>query len=546
MKELDSYLVRLGWVNDVPGYNRFQVALREAATMVHGNAQGMARSALTIQAALVGAFAAIGVAAVGMVDKVAMADQNYRLLGLHMFMSTTAARSLKIAMDALGQPLENLTWDRELRERTRQLLEDQRELGNGLGPDFEENMFKAREILFQFTRLKVEFQYLGFAVVNDIMRALGPSADRILAWLRQLNDWLIKNLPMIAQKLTTYLVPILKDVWNVMKDVWQVTKDFAQLFSNLVGMLSGDATLEGTVSFDKFARSVEKVVHWLALATEFLMQFAGLLTGAVGGGMVGTALGAVIGGIAGIPGGPLGIAGGMMGGGALGGLVGAGAGAVGGGAFDLYRHFRYHGEPGTDLGSMLASLTGRGGNSAVKPLIDQAAAATGVDPNILHAMAAQESGQRQFDAAGNLMRSVKGALGVMQLMPSTAKGLGVNRADMAQNILGGAVYFKQLLQMYGGNVADALAAYNAGPTRVNQVLAGKATLPEETKNYVASILARSGQSGAVQIGSVTITIANPNITPQEAQSIVSRGMSDAMNSRIQRNLAEFQALGYSY
>src|SRR2546428_10684011 len=84
----------------------------------------------------------------------------------------------------------------------------------------------------------------------------------------------------------------------------------------------------------------------------------------------------------------------------------------------------------------------------------------GVDPEHLSRMARQESG---FNPAA---RSPKGAIGIMQLMPNTAKDLGVDPEDPEQNIRGGARYFKQLPNRFGGDIAKATHAYNTGPDRV--------------------------------------------------------------------------------
>ena len=105
---LDEYMIKLGAVVDASGIARFQQALRETSSMVDANAVNMAKSALRIEGALVGAFASVGLAAVGLVDKVAMADQNFRLFALHMYMGKEQARALKVAMDALGEPLDHL------------------------------------------------------------------------------------------------------------------------------------------------------------------------------------------------------------------------------------------------------------------------------------------------------------------------------------------------------------------------------------------------------------------------------------------------------
>lgn len=109
------------------------------------------------------------------------------------------------------------------------------------------------------------------------------------------------------------------------------------------------------------------------------------------------------------------------------------------------------------------------GPRELRKYFQKAAKTTGVDPLLLLAMAAIESGGGKVkgihhtDENGNIVTSSAGALGVMQLMPGTAEGLGVNPEDPWENILGGATYIAQQLESFGGNVRNALAAYNAGP-----------------------------------------------------------------------------------
>ncbi len=118
---------------------------------------------------------------------------------------------------------------------------------------------------------------------------------------------------------------------------------------------------------------------------------------------------------------------------------------------------------------------------SIKDMIVQTAQKYGVDSNLVLAVASAESGYRA-DAV-----SPVGAVGVMQLMPDTARGLGVKDSfDPGQNIDGGVRYLKQMLDMFGGNTSYALAAYNAGPGAVEKY--GGIPPYSETQAYVKNIL----------------------------------------------------------
>ena len=114
-------------------------------------------------------------------------------------------------------------------------------------------------------------------------------------------------------------------------------------------------------------------------------------------------------------------------------------------------------------------------------LIDEYASKHGIDADFVKAVVRQESG---FNPKAT---SKCGAMGLMQLMPATAKGLGVTNAyDPEQNIEGGTKYLKGLLDRFDNNKELELAAYNAGPNAVKKY---KGIPPyAETQNYVKSIM----------------------------------------------------------
>ena len=130
-------------------------------------------------------------------------------------------------------------------------------------------------------------------------------------------------------------------------------------------------------------------------------------------------------------------------------------------------------------------------------LIEQAARIHRLDPTLLKAVAWQESRGR--------MRAIspRGALGVMQLMPSTANELGVDPHVMTDNIRGGAIYLRRQLDRFG-TVPLALAAYNAGPGAVLRY--GGIPPYRETRSYVARIMARWRPIAAIPLSSMIVEV----------------------------------------
>lgn len=140
----------------------------------------------------------------------------------------------------------------------------------------------------------------------------------------------------------------------------------------------------------------------------------------------------------------------------------------------------------------------RRGNHKYEDMVIKEATRQGVDPKLAVHVLYKETGNIKDPENA---RSKAGALGVMQLMPGTAKELGVNPLDPMENIQGGISYLKKMYTKYQDPVLAA-AAYNAGPGRVDRALkseGGLGNLPRETRNYMVG-LASGGEVKHFQYG----------------------------------------------
>ena len=147
----------------------------------------------------------------------------------------------------------------------------------------------------------------------------------------------------------------------------------------------------------------------------------------------------------------------------------------------------YGAKPDEDFQKILDSSIAHKSNptdtsrSEINDLIEKYAEKNGLDSDFVKAVVKQESG---FNPQAT---SSCGAMGLMQLMPGTAQGLGVTNAyDAEQNIMGGTKYLKGLMDRFDNNKSLALAAYNAGPNAVKKY--GGIPPYMETQNYVKSVL----------------------------------------------------------
>ena len=130
---------------------------------------------------------------------------------------------------------------------------------------------------------------------------------------------------------------------------------------------------------------------------------------------------------------------------------------------------------------VVASETTKPPAGGIDEAIEQIAAQVSLPPRLIHSVIKVESNYNPFAI------SPKGAQGLMQLIPSTARRFSVSNVfNPAENIQGGSKYLKYLLDLFGGNYALALAAYNAGEAAVAKY-GGVPPFPE-TQNYLILVL----------------------------------------------------------
>lgn len=182
---------------------------------------------------------------------------------------------------------------------------------------------------------------------------------------------------------------------------------------------------------------------------------------------------------------------------------------------------------GSGFSQVFSAALRAGGETNYEAYFQLAADTYQVPVDLIKGLANAESG---FDA--NAI-SRCGAQGVMQLMPATARAMGVTNAfDPAQNIMGGAKYLRQMLDTFDGDVSKAIAAYNAGPGTIKKyggVLPSQENYVNKVLRYaggdVVSVPVRSGgSSGPAGIGEAMF-VSDDSVTPDDLAELILQAYS---------------------
>ena len=174
----------------------------------------------------------------------------------------------------------------------------------------------------------------------------------------------------------------------------------------------------------------------------------------------------------------------------------------------------------------------RSGSADLDAIFEAAGRRYNIPPNLLKAVARVESNFRPD------VTSRVGAMGIMQLMPATARYLGVTDPfDPEQNIMGGAKYLREQLDRFDGDVRLALAAYNAGWPAV--VRHGGIPPFQETQNYVPKVLSYF-EGGDIVAGSVNLSSFGASGASGRSGSASTAALTEAMTQMLLVKIIEMQ------
>lgn len=514
---IKSYLVSLSAQSDMASFTKMDGVLKQTEATVKKSVGGIVGDLLSFQVAATSAFGAASFGIIGYIDHLAMADQKTRMLATQNMMSVQQYRAVSVALKTMGVSLDDVFFGtKQMQDQFHTLIDDQKQLAAMLGPDYEKQMADVRDVHFQLERLQVKGEYFGMKFASDLLRKLGFGEDGIGKQLERLNVWVMEKMPAWSDELSSDVIPVLRDFWGMVKDIGQILGVAANAFTNFEGAVTGDAGLQGkTTDFHQFASAVGDAVHQLA---QLLLITLDLEKAGVGLGKF------TYHGIKSL----------FVGGDQK--KIDALTNAQ---TNDLHSIWSALGDAWTDTKGMRSpsagtSTTAGTPSQALSGFLDsQGQASSALIDAIIHA-----------ESRGNPNAvSNRGAIGLMQLMPSVAAGMGVDPRDPTQNRAGGTRLINQLLKHYGGNVDASLSAYNWGEGNVDSYLKTghglrtasnpNGVYPEETRKYVQGITGHAPQLNVqVHVGTVNSS------SPEQIADAAKRGAGEAYREYINRSMTE--------
>lgn len=258
------------------------MGLSTAMTGGYGQiASQVASTAIKVQTSIVSAFTTMSGAAIGVVDKVAMADRGYALMGQKMLMTKEQAREMDMITKALGVDLADIQWNPELREEAIRMSQNMKRLSAQMGVDFDDQMKKVRTLHYAFDEVKMtgQFALMGFA--QNLAKQFG--IDDLTAKVRQWNAEISAQLPQITSKVAKYAKELITDTGEIFTHIGGALKSFGVLFTNVVGTITGDESLQGTeFEWEKLATAIGKTAGAIEKAAKATSIFISDETASIG------------------------------------------------------------------------------------------------------------------------------------------------------------------------------------------------------------------------------------------------------------------------
>lgn len=207
METIKDYLVGLGFEVDQKEFHEAQKAIDGLGKLIQSSTAGMAKDFTIAATSITGALMAIAGGVTALVTHIAQADMEYQKFALHMWTSKETAKDLKVALDAMGESMENVAWIPELRE---QFFELQSEAGKMKTPaDAGEQLKQFRALMFEITRFKQEVSYAMEWIGYYLGKYLAGPLGNVKQTLSDLNDKIVTKMPEWTQAVAKVLAMII-------------------------------------------------------------------------------------------------------------------------------------------------------------------------------------------------------------------------------------------------------------------------------------------------------------------------------------------------
>ena len=233
MNVIKSYLVQLGAKIDDTSWNQTVGKVKELEKTIETVTSSMSKSFTTASSAITGALIGVTTATGGLLDHVSQLDMGYQKFALSMYMSTKQAKELKIVTDAMGENINDIAWIPELRQRYMSLMQETQTLEGQIPGGGEAMMRGIRDIRFEFTRLKVEATYALQWIAMYLDKYLSNSLGNFKGGMKDLNNWLVSNMPVWTKKVADFLGAIITTIWKLLPSLDDVTNWIKNIPDNL-------------------------------------------------------------------------------------------------------------------------------------------------------------------------------------------------------------------------------------------------------------------------------------------------------------------------